>query len=217
MIMYYGDLIKGESIKNGEEKSFIVDLSDIFGISIRNIGFYDKQFSYLYSYPLSEDEGKSIILDVQEENGMFYLKPRFADYKILLISEDCLVGCDAYDDEYEDEDEDVIDTVRLSGDRINYILHGSYGLSNSLPSNQDVLFSLNEKGVLDNPLGVYLSRLTPVSSISDSKMRNIIAYNSMASSQLSSEIALMYFKAKENIDDEYEEIFGDLKINSKKH
>ena len=62
---------------------------------------------------------------------------------------------------------------------------------------------------------MYLSRLTPVSSISDSKMRNIIAYNSMASSQLFSEIALMHFKAKENIDNQYEKIFGDLKIKNK--
>lgn len=209
MIMYYGDLIKGESIKNGEEKSFVADLSDIFGINVSRYSFYREQFSYLYSYQLSEEEGKKIILDVQEENGMFYLKPRFADFKILIISEDCLDGCDA--------DENVIDTVRLSTNRTAYIFDGRIGLRESLPSDEDVLFSLNEKGVLDNPLGVYLSRLTPVSSISDSKMRNIIAYNSMVSSQLLSEIALMYFKAKENIDDEYEEIFGDLKINSKKH
>ena len=209
MIIYYDDFIKGKSIKNGEEKSFVADLSDILGISVSRYSFYSKQFSYLYSYQLSEEEGKKIILDVQEENGRFYLKPRFADFKILIISEDCLDGCDA--------DKNVIDTVRLSTNRIAYIFHGRKGLRESLPSDEDVLFSLNEKGVLDNPLGVYLSRLTPVSSISDSKMRNIIAYNSMVSSQLLSEIALMYFKAKENIDDEYEEIFGDLKINSKKH
>lgn len=53
---YLGDLIKGESIKNAEEKSFVVDLSDNFGIGVRNIGFYDKKFSYLYSYPLSKEE-----------------------------------------------------------------------------------------------------------------------------------------------------------------
>ena len=60
MIIYYDDFIKGKSIKNGEEKSFVADLSDILGINVSRYSFYSKQFSYLYSYQFSEEEGKKL-------------------------------------------------------------------------------------------------------------------------------------------------------------
>jgi len=173
------------------DKYFVSSTDDIKGIAIGGIS---NDLRYV-SYNVSDDEPEVIILEVLKDDERYFFKPIFSDDCLLILSEDYCFG---------DSDELSIGEIRLSTNRQAECLKTGY---NTFKNDDYSSIYDNKDLVLDNPIGVYLSSLMPVSILGD-KADRMINYNKMYADDLRKKIDKIKFDAQTLIMDDYDRVLS---------
>lgn len=190
-IMPYKEYDISKKISYGSEKYFAVSTEDIRGITIGGI---DGNLR-LVSYKMDDSESEVIILEILNDGERFYFKPIFSEDDILILSEDYYCG---------DSLELSLGEIRLSTNRQRQ----QFREYRNLFTNDDYSSVLDNKElVLENPLGVYLTSLEPLSLLPDDGKR-IVNYNKMYADDLKHKIGRMKFDAQTEIIKSYDRVFG---------
>ncbi len=201
MIQMYKEYKIEKGILEGTgDTLYAVDIKDIRGIDIGGIingltssGYgNDLRFE---SYPIEDGDSEVLILEIKNDGERYFFKPLISDDYILIMSEDYLYG-DNFDS------------------RLGEIKTANNRRIASLKSNDTSMFYGGEyltptdeykDLVSDNPLGVYLTSLVPVSELPNNGFR-MIDYNNKYSEDLAHKIGRMKLKAQIQISNSYDKL-----------